>query len=85
MPPKAKQPANGKTDSKPKPTPAATAASSSANAAAEGKAAQTTITKPDNTAYHAEQDAMKKEIDQLQAKLVRHISVIAADKQRFLK
>ena len=66
MPPKAKQPANGKSEAKPKPT-----APAPATTASEGsKPATTSITKPDATAHHAEQDALKKEIDQYQAKLV---------------
>ena len=67
MPPKTKQPANGKFEAKPKLTaaPAAPAASSSA-----AELPKSTVAKPDATAYHAEQDALKKEIDELQAKLV---------------
>ncbi|PVF93723.1 hypothetical protein CPB86DRAFT_808843 [Serendipita vermifera] len=74
MPPKAKQPANGaKTDAKPKAAASSSNAttSTSANAAnaAESSAKATTATKPDATAYHAQQEAYKKEIDDLQAKL----------------
>ena len=74
MPPKGKQAANGKTDAKPAKTTSTTPAA--AAAAGSSKAAPTTvtpITKPDSTAYHAEQDALKKEIDAAQAKLVRKI------------
>jgi hypothetical protein len=68
MPPKSKQPTNGKPDSKPKTTAPAPTANAEASEAA--KSAQTTVTKPDTAAYHAEQDALKKEIEQYQAKLV---------------
>ncbi|KIM29448.1 hypothetical protein M408DRAFT_67984 [Serendipita vermifera MAFF 305830] len=67
MPPKAKQPATGKSENKPK----AAAPAAPAAAASEGskQTATTPVTKPDTAAFHAEQDALKKEIDQLQVKL----------------
>lgn len=65
MAPKAKQVANGKADPKPKP------AASTNEASESSKTTHTTVTKPDQAAYHAEQDALKKEIDEHQAKLVR--------------
>ncbi|CAG7848789.1 Uncharacterized protein C458.02c [Serendipita indica DSM 11827] len=71
MPPKGKQAANGKTDAN-KPAKSTTSAAASASAAGSSKPAATTattVTKPDTTAYHAEQDALKKEIDETQAKL----------------
>jgi hypothetical protein len=68
MPPKSKQPANGKTDSKQKTT--APAATANAEASETAKSAPTTVTKPDTAAYQAEQDSLKKEIEQYQAKLV---------------
>jgi hypothetical protein len=83
MPPKAKQPANGtKTDAKPKAAASSSSAAATTSAAADtnkattagetsGKA--TTATKPDATAYHAEQEALKKQIDECQAKLVSTI------------
>lgn len=66
MPPKAVKQENSKTA--PKAKPAAAPATSSAQAAKPSGGP--TVTKPDATAYHAEQDALKKEIDELQAKLV---------------
>jgi hypothetical protein len=67
MPPKAKQPSNGKSEAKPKQSAAPAAVST----ASEGsRPATTSLTKPDTAAYHAEQDALKKEIDEYQAKLV---------------
>jgi hypothetical protein len=75
MPPKSKQPANGKTDSKPKTTTPA-AAAANAEASETAKSAPTTVTKPDTAAYQAEQDALKKEIEQYQAKLVCFLPVV---------
>lgn len=72
MPPKAKQPANGKSEGKPKQSNAPAAVST----ASEGfRPATTSVTKPDTTAFHAEQDALKKEIDEYQAKLVCTLSL----------
>lgn len=71
MPPKAKQPANGKSEAKPK--PAAPGAAPVASASEGSKPATTSVVKPDATAHHAEQDSLKKEIDQLQAKLVSYL------------
>ncbi|KAG8796952.1 hypothetical protein FRC17_007899, partial [Serendipita sp. 399] len=71
MPPKSKQAAaNGS-----KKAPAATAPSTSAPAttattsAKASSTATTNVTKPDQSAHQAEQDNIKREIDQLQAKL----------------
>jgi hypothetical protein len=67
MPPKAKQPANGKSEAKPK----RSAVPAVVSTASEGsKPATSFVTKPDAAAFHAEQDALKKEIDECQAKLV---------------
>jgi hypothetical protein len=82
MAPKSKQPANGKSDSKPKTTSPAAVAVAAANAEASeaaNKLTQTTVTKPDTAAYQAEQDALKKEIEQYQAKLVCFLLVAHAE------
>lgn len=67
MPPKAKKQENVKSDVKTKPAPVPTPD----NAQPSAKPSGSSVTKPDNTAHHATQEALKKEIDQLQVKLVR--------------
>ena len=67
MPPKEKSKASGSTEKKSAPKPAA------AKPATEEVAAATRdgrLSKPDQTAYQAEQDTLKKEIDEVTAKLV---------------
>jgi len=66
MPPKEKSKASGSTEKKPAPKPAAAKPVKEEVAATkEGR-----ITKPDQIAYQAEQDTLKKEIDEVTAKLV---------------
>jgi hypothetical protein len=66
MPPKVEKQKTTKAEVKAKPT----AAPSESSAQPSTKPSVSTVTKPDGTAYNAEQDALKKEIDDLQAKLV---------------
>ena len=66
MPPKDKQKASGSTEKKPTPKPApAKPAKDEVATTREGR-----LIKPDQAVYQAEQDALKKEIDEITAKLV---------------
>ena len=66
MPPKEKQRASGSTEKKPTPKPAPPKpAKEEAATTRDGR-----ISKPDQAVYQAEQDALKKEIDEITAKLV---------------
>ena len=66
MPPKEKQRASGSTEKKPAPKPApAKPAKEEVATTREGRSG-----KPDQAVYQAEQDALKKEIDEIMVKLV---------------
>ena len=67
MPPKEKSKASGSTEKKSAPKPAAAKPATEEVAAAtrEGR-----LSKPDQAAYQVEQDTLKKEIDEVTAKLV---------------
>jgi hypothetical protein len=66
MPPKEKSKASGSTEKKPAPKPAAAKpAKEEVAVTRDGR-----TSKPDQIAYQAEQDALKKEIDEVTAKLV---------------
>jgi hypothetical protein len=77
MPPKEKPKASGSTEKKPTPKPAAAKPAEDEVMAAtrEGR-----ISKPEQAAYQAEQDTLKKEIDEVTAKFVCPRLLFASEK-----